>query len=62
MIKRKCTWCGKLGKKQTVRGKENQDSKGLPQNDGWFCEKCWRDGYEMEMDAMLGECRYNCKC
>lgn len=51
---RKCTWCGKKATKQTVKGQENEDSNGLPQNDGYFCNECWRKGVEMENEAMYG--------
>jgi len=62
MKSRKCTWCGKKATRQTVRGKENQESNGLPQNDGWFCDNCWEEGDDLEKDAIYGNCRYNCNC
>lgn len=61
-VKRRCTWCNKLAHKQTVRGKENEISGGLSQNDGYFCNQCWKKGEDEEREAIYGECRYNCKC
>ena len=52
--KRKCTWCGKKATSQTVKGQENEKAGGLPQNDGWFCSKCWEKGTEIEREAMYG--------
>jgi len=51
---RKCTWCGKKATTQTARGEDNEKRGGLPQNDGWFCDKCWKKGYKMEEEAMFG--------
>ena len=53
-MEKKCTWCGKIATKQTVKGKSNEESGGLPINDGWFCEECWEKGVEMENEAMYG--------
>lgn len=52
--KRKCTWCGKKATKQTLKGEENEKGGGLPQNDGYFCQKCWDKGVEVEKEAMYG--------
>lgn len=54
MKKRKCTYCGKTATTQTAKGKSNEESKGLPQNDGWFCEKCFKEGLKLEEEAMYG--------
>lgn len=62
MEERKCTWCGNPACKQTVKGKHNEEAKGLPQNDGWFCQKCWDKGTEIENEAMYGDCLNGCKC
>ncbi len=62
MKKPKCTSCGKTATRQTVRGKENEESKGLPQNNGYYCDKCWKEGEDLEKEAMYGECLYGCKC
>lgn len=50
----KCTWCGLTAIRQTTRGEHNQKTGGLPQNDGWFCQKCWDEGNEIEKEAMYG--------
>lgn len=52
MENRLCTWCGKEATRQTLRGEQNQKAKGLPQNDSWFCGKCWDEGIEKEREAM----------
>lgn len=49
---KKCTRCGKKATKQTIKGKENEDIKGLPQNNGWFCKECWRKGDDEEKDII----------
>ena len=54
MKQRKCTRCGKKATKQTVRGKESEKAGGLPHNDGYFCDKCWKEGEEIEREAMYG--------
>ena len=55
MKKPKCTWCGKVAKRQTAKGKDNEKSGGLPVNNGWFCDKCWQKGDELEKEAMYGK-------
>jgi len=52
---RKCTWCGKVATKQTTKGKSNEEIGGLPQNDGWYCDKCWKKGTKIEEEAMYGD-------
>lgn len=47
-----CTWCGKKATRQTVRGEDNEKASGLPINDGWFCDGCWKKGEEIENEAM----------
>lgn len=59
---RKCTDCGKKATRQTVRGNENESAGGLPQNDGYYCQKCWDIGDKLEKEAIYGNCRYECKC
>ena len=53
VVVRKCS-CGKIAIRQTVRGQQNQERGGLPQNDGWYCDKCWKEGEELENEAMYG--------
>lgn len=52
--KRECGRCDNEATKQTVRGKQNQERGGLPQNDGWFCDECWEKGLKLEHEAMYG--------
>jgi len=59
---RPCTQCNNIATSQTAKGKSNQESGGLPQNDGWYCEDCYRKGLDIENEAMYGECLNNCKC
>ena len=54
IIKKHCTWCSKIATRQTIKGQENEKSGGLSINDGWFCDKCWKKGEEMEREAMYG--------
>lgn len=51
-VKATCAWCGKKATRQTYKGKENQESGGLSQNNGWFCDKCWKKGEDEEKEAM----------
>ena len=53
-LERKCTGCGEKATRQTVKGKSNQDAGGAPQNDGWYCDECWKKGVEEENEAMYG--------
>ena len=53
-MKRKCTRCGKKATKQTVKGKQSEERKGLPQNHGYFCDKCFEKGLKLEEEAMYG--------
>ena len=50
--KNKCTWCGKLATRQTVKGQENEKGGGLQVNNGYFCQKCWDKGTQIEIEAM----------
>ncbi len=50
----KCTRCDELATTQTVRGKDSEDNFNLPQNYGWYCDKCYQEGLEMEKEAMYG--------
>ncbi len=54
MSNKKCTWCGKKATRQTEKGKYNEEIGALPQNHGWFCDKCWKEGEEIENEAMYG--------
>lgn len=51
---RKCSWCNKKATLQTVKGEANEKAKGLPQNDGWYCNECYKKGLDMEEEAMYG--------
>jgi len=51
---RQCSHCTMPATKQTVKGKKNQDAGGLPQNDGWYCDNCYRKGLEIKEEAMYG--------
>lgn len=59
---KKCTWCGKKATRQTANGKYQESIGALPQNHGWFCDKCWKEGTEIENEAIYGECLNGCKC
>lgn len=54
MKKEICTKCGSRATRQTAKGAENQKSGGLPQNNGWYCNKCYQEGLAIEHEAMYG--------
>ena len=49
---KKCTWCGGKATRQTVNGEYNERLGGFPINDGWFCDKCWDEGDQIEKDEI----------
>lgn len=51
--KKKCS-CGALATKQTVRGAEAEEAKHHPNNFGYYCDKCYEEGLQIEKEAMGG--------
>ena len=49
-----CTQCVKPATKQTANGKYQEEIGALPQNFGWYCDKCMEEGIKMEQEAMYG--------
>lgn len=47
----KCS-CGKRATIQTARGKYAQENLQRPCNWGWYCKKCFKEGLELEREAM----------
>ena len=52
----KCSFCGTKRKVvgQVVKGKDAQDNNELPRNWGYYCQKCYDEGYKEECEAMYG--------
>jgi len=50
----KCTICEKKATRQTERGKYEEENNGRPCNWGYYCDKCWKEGEEIEKEAMYG--------
>ena len=48
---KKCS-CGKPAKTQTADGVYQQRIGGLIQNHGYYCDKCFEEGLELEKEAM----------
>ena len=46
--------CGKPATNQTAKGEYNESLGALPQNHGWYCDKCMEEGIKMEEEAMYG--------
>ena len=51
-MKKKCIRCGKKATRQTANGKYQEEIGALPQNYGWFCDKCYEEGQAIENEAM----------
>lgn len=49
----KCS-CGKKATMQTERGKYAQERNHRPCNWGYYCNKCYEEGLEIEKEAMYG--------
>ena len=54
---RKCG-CGKPATRQTVRGEEAERANHLPQNHGYYCDRCFDEGLNLELEAMYGNERW----
>ena len=52
MKNKKCIICGKKATRQTAKGKDNVKAKGHPNNNGYYCDECFRKGLEDEEEAM----------
>lgn len=52
----KCSYCGTKRKVvgQTERGKYAQENNHRPVNWGYYCQKCYDIGSELEREAMYG--------
>lgn len=53
----KCSYCRIKSRKvvgQTVKGKYAQDDNHLPRNWGFYCQRCYDEGSELEREAMYG--------
>lgn len=52
----KCSYCATKRKVvgQTVKGKDAQKNNNLPRNWGYYCQKCYDEGSELEREAMYG--------
>lgn len=52
----KCSYCGTKRKVvgQTARGKDAQENNHRPCNWGYYCQKCYDIGSELEREAMYG--------
>lgn len=53
----KCSYCGRKTAKvvgQTTKGKHAQEANHLPRNWGYYCQKCYDEGMELEREAMYG--------
>lgn len=44
--------CGKKATRQTEKGKYAQKNNHRPCNWGYYCDKCWDKGLELEKEAM----------
>ena len=54
-IKPKCNRCNRPATIQTANGKYQESIGALPQNFGWYCQKCFNEGLKIENEAMYGE-------
>jgi hypothetical protein len=53
----KCSFCGIKSRKvvgQVAKGKSAQEGNHLPRNWGYYCQKCYDEGMELEREAMYG--------
>lgn len=55
----KCSFCHTKRKVvgQITKGKEAMDNNNLPRNWGYYCQKCYDEGMELEREAMYGNKR-----
>ncbi len=44
----KCSWCKRKATMQTVKGEYAEKNNHRPVNWGYYCEKCWDKGLEIE--------------
>lgn len=52
-----CSYCGIKSRKvvgQTTKGEHAQKDNHLPRNWGYYCQRCYDEGMEMEREAMYG--------
>ena len=53
----KCSYCGIKSRKvvgQVAKGITAQDQNHLPRNWGYYCQRCYDEGMELEREAMYG--------
>ena len=54
----KCSYCNRKTPKvvgQTEKGKYAEANNHLPRNWGFYCQRCYDEGMEIEREAMYGE-------